>query len=64
MWLHIHCFFGYQAPQPAGSAPGSPSADWHKEFVTEADAEILEHSGKIMLLFEVLRMAEEVEDKV
>ncbi|KAK5605646.1 hypothetical protein CRENBAI_008563 [Crenichthys baileyi] len=49
----------------AGSAPGSPcSADWYKEFVTEADAEILEHSGKISLLFEILRMAEEVEDKV
>ncbi|XP_038155081.1 transcriptional regulator ATRX isoform X2 [Cyprinodon tularosa] len=48
-----------------GSTPGSPcSADWYKEFVTEADAEILEHSGKIMLLFEILRMAEEVEDKV
>uniref|UniRef100_H3CU71 DNA helicase n=1 Tax=Tetraodon nigroviridis TaxID=99883 RepID=H3CU71_TETNG len=54
----------YQVAQPAGSAPGSPSADWHKEFVTEADAEILEHSGKMMLLFEILRMAEEVEDKV
>uniref|UniRef100_A0AAX7TUF5 DNA helicase n=1 Tax=Astatotilapia calliptera TaxID=8154 RepID=A0AAX7TUF5_ASTCA len=42
----------------------NPTADWHKEFVTEADAEILEHSGKIMLLFEILRMAEEVDDKV
>ncbi|XP_063347901.1 transcriptional regulator ATRX isoform X1 [Pelmatolapia mariae] len=51
-------------PRPSGSAPGSPTADWHKEFVTEADAEILEHSGKIMLLFEILRMAEEVDDKV
>ncbi|KAM9849958.1 transcriptional regulator ATRX isoform 2-T2 [Aulostomus maculatus] len=50
--------------QPSGSAPGSPGADWHKEFVTEADAEILEHSGKMVILFEVLRMAEEVEDKV
>ncbi|KAM6923727.1 transcriptional regulator ATRX [Xenentodon cancila] len=51
--------------RPSGVAPGSPcSADWHKEFVTEADAEILEHSGKIMLLFEILRLAEEVEDKV
>uniref|UniRef100_A0A8C6KIF6 DNA helicase n=1 Tax=Nothobranchius furzeri TaxID=105023 RepID=A0A8C6KIF6_NOTFU len=45
--------------------PSSPcSADWYKEFVTDADAEILEHSGKIMLLFEILRMAEEVDDKV
>ncbi|CAL8355496.1 unnamed protein product [Merluccius merluccius] len=50
--------------RPSASAPGSPSPDWHKEFVTEADAEILEHSGKISLLFEILRMAEEVDDKV
>ncbi|XP_061901833.1 transcriptional regulator ATRX isoform X1 [Entelurus aequoreus] len=50
--------------QPSGSAPGSPTADWHKEFVTEADAEILAHSGKLMVLFEILRMAEEVDDKV
>ncbi|KAJ8254892.1 hypothetical protein GJAV_G00198530 [Gymnothorax javanicus] len=48
----------------SSSAPGSPSPDWHKDFVTEADAEVLEHSGKMVLLFEILRMAEEVEDKV
>ncbi|XP_061690627.1 transcriptional regulator ATRX [Syngnathoides biaculeatus] len=53
-----------EQPQPSGSGPGSPTADWHKEFVTEADAEIIEHSGKILILFEILRMAEEVEDKV
>lgn len=54
-----------QAARAANSTPGSPcSADWYKEFVTEADSEILEHSGKMMLLFEILRMAEEVEDKV
>ncbi|XP_028271420.1 transcriptional regulator ATRX [Parambassis ranga] len=53
-----------EEPRPSGSAPGSPTADWHKEFVTEPDAEILEHSGKMVLLFEILRMAEEVEDKV
>ncbi|XP_072251997.1 transcriptional regulator ATRX isoform X2 [Leuresthes tenuis] len=54
-----------EEPRPSGSSPGSPcSADWHKEFVTEADAEILEHSGKITLLFEILRMAEEVDEKV
>ena len=51
--------------RPSETAAGSPcSADWHKEFVTEADSEILEHSGKMMLLFEILRMAEEVEEKV
>ncbi|XP_036069984.1 transcriptional regulator ATRX isoform X2 [Oryzias melastigma] len=54
-----------EEPQPSGAEPGSPrSADWHKEFVTEADADILAHSGKLTLLFEILRMAEEVEDKV
>lgn len=53
-----------EEPQPTNSTPGSPTPDWHKEFVTESDAEILEHSGKMMLLFEILRMAEEVDDKV
>uniref|UniRef100_A0A8D0ABV9 DNA helicase n=1 Tax=Sander lucioperca TaxID=283035 RepID=A0A8D0ABV9_SANLU len=46
------------------SAPGSPNPDWHRDFVTDADAEILEHSGKMLLLFEILRMAEEVDEKV
>ncbi|XP_008282594.1 transcriptional regulator ATRX isoform X1 [Stegastes partitus] len=50
--------------RPSGSPSGSPTADWHREFVVEADAEILEHSGKMVLLFEILRMAEEVDDKV
>ncbi|XP_046873726.1 transcriptional regulator ATRX isoform X1 [Hypomesus transpacificus] len=50
-------------PSSSGG-PSSPSPDWHKEFVTEADSEILEHSGKMVLLFEILRMAEEVDDKV
>ncbi|XP_035017008.1 transcriptional regulator ATRX isoform X2 [Hippoglossus stenolepis] len=53
-----------EEPRASGSSPGNPSADWHRDFVTEADAEILEHSGKITLLFEILRMAEEAEDKV
>uniref|UniRef100_A0A7N8Y7D0 DNA helicase n=1 Tax=Mastacembelus armatus TaxID=205130 RepID=A0A7N8Y7D0_9TELE len=58
------CDFVSQTARPSGSAPGSPTADWHREFVTEADAEILEHSGKMVLLFEILRLAEEVDDKV
>uniref|UniRef100_A0A8C5MW96 DNA helicase n=1 Tax=Leptobrachium leishanense TaxID=445787 RepID=A0A8C5MW96_9ANUR len=50
----------------ASSEPSSPSAgaDWYKEFVTEADAQIMSHSGKISILFDVLRMAEELGDKV
>ncbi|XP_073412302.1 transcriptional regulator ATRX [Dendrobates tinctorius] len=46
------------------STPGSQTPDWYKDFVTDADAEIIEHSGKIFLLFEILRMAEELGDKV
>ncbi|XP_077165262.1 transcriptional regulator ATRX isoform X2 [Paroedura picta] len=46
------------------SNPSSPAPDWYKDFVTEADAEVLEHSGKMVLLFEILRMAEELGDKV
>lgn len=46
------------------STSESPTADWYKEFVTEADAEVLEHSGKMTLLFEILRMSEELGDKV
>ncbi|XP_060934995.1 transcriptional regulator ATRX isoform X2 [Limanda limanda] len=53
-----------EEPRPSGSPSANTSADWHREFVTDADAEILEHSGKITLLFEILRMAEEVDDKV
>uniref|UniRef100_A0A674JXK6 Transcriptional regulator ATRX n=1 Tax=Terrapene triunguis TaxID=2587831 RepID=A0A674JXK6_9SAUR len=48
----------------SSSNPGSPAPDWYKDFVTDADAEVLEHSGKMMLLFEILRMAEELGDKV
>uniref|UniRef100_A0A8C9U522 DNA helicase n=1 Tax=Scleropages formosus TaxID=113540 RepID=A0A8C9U522_SCLFO len=46
------------------SRPGTPSIGWHKEFVSEADARILEHSAKMVLLFEILQMAEKIQDKV
>ncbi|XP_068572457.1 transcriptional regulator ATRX-like isoform X2 [Cebidichthys violaceus] len=38
--------------------------DWFKNLVSEEDAKIMEHSGKMVLLFQILRMAEEVDDKV
>ncbi|KAM9348914.1 transcriptional regulator ATRX-like [Symphorus nematophorus] len=37
---------------------------WFKHLLTEQDAKIMEHSGKMVLLFEILRMAEKLEDKV
>ncbi|KAM4696901.1 transcriptional regulator ATRX [Rhinophrynus dorsalis] len=50
--------------EETSSAPGSPAANWYKDFVTEADATVMEHSGKMTLLFEILRMAEELGEKV
>ncbi|XP_044538874.1 transcriptional regulator ATRX-like [Gracilinanus agilis] len=46
------------------SNPGSPSVVWYKDFITDSDAQVLEHSGKMVLLFEILKMAEELGDKV
>ncbi|XP_068186981.1 transcriptional regulator ATRX-like isoform X4 [Antennarius striatus] len=37
---------------------------WFKNLLSEEDAKILEHSGKMVLLFEILKMAEELGDKV
>ncbi|KAG5264031.1 hypothetical protein AALO_G00271380 [Alosa alosa] len=54
---------GEPVEEPKGSS-GSYSPDWYKDFVTEEDAEILEHSGKVSLLFQILRMAEETDEKV
>ncbi|KAL0994246.1 hypothetical protein UPYG_G00119790 [Umbra pygmaea] len=44
--------------------PDSPAADWYKQMVGDSDANVLEHSGKMVLLFEILRLAEELDDKV
>lgn len=41
-----------------------PGEDWFKNLLSESDAKILEHSGKMVLLFEILRMAEDLGDKV
>ncbi|XP_078268254.1 transcriptional regulator ATRX-like isoform X2 [Rhinoraja longicauda] len=49
---------------PAVTNPGSPAADWYKEFITDADAEILHHSGKMSILFEILYMSEEKGEKI
>ncbi|KAJ3588825.1 hypothetical protein NHX12_009679 [Muraenolepis orangiensis] len=45
--------------------PGSPSTEgWYRHLLAPGDASVLEHSGKMVLLFEILRMAEELGDKV
>ncbi|KAM9788539.1 LOW QUALITY PROTEIN: transcriptional regulator ATRX-like [Neosynchiropus ocellatus] len=38
--------------------------DWFKRLLTSDDARVLEHSGKMVLLFKVLKMAEDINDKV
>ncbi|XP_027886771.1 transcriptional regulator ATRX-like [Xiphophorus couchianus] len=42
----------------------SPFEAWYRHRLSESDARIMEHSGKMVLLFEILRMAENLDDKV
>ncbi|KAM9846394.1 transcriptional regulator ATRX-like [Aulostomus maculatus] len=44
--------------------PQRPGQDWFKNLLSESDAKILEHSGKMVLLFEILKMTEELGDKI
>lgn len=37
---------------------------WFRNLLTEADGRIMEHSGKMVLLFKILRLAAELEEKV
>uniref|UniRef100_A0AAQ4NXQ7 DNA helicase n=1 Tax=Gasterosteus aculeatus aculeatus TaxID=481459 RepID=A0AAQ4NXQ7_GASAC len=46
------------------STSQGPGERWFKDLLSEEDAKIMEHSGKMMLLFEILRMAEDLDDKV
>ncbi|KAM3601237.1 uncharacterized protein V6R79_009568 [Siganus canaliculatus] len=46
------------------SMPQSLEKDWFKKLLSEEDAQVLEHSGKMVLLFEILRMADNLGDKV
>ncbi|KAM9384729.1 transcriptional regulator ATRX-like isoform 1-T1 [Pholidichthys leucotaenia] len=51
---------------PAVEGEGAEQSDkgWYKNFLSDSDATILEHSGKMVLLFEILKIAEDLEDKV
>lgn len=44
--------------------PQSEHDDWFKPLLSQSDAEVLEHSGKLVLLFEILKMAEDLGDKM
>ncbi|XP_037603550.1 transcriptional regulator ATRX-like [Sebastes umbrosus] len=47
-----------------GSKPQDLDEGWFKSMLSEEDANIMELSGKMVLLFEILRMAEDLDDKV
>ncbi|KAA0716657.1 Transcriptional regulator ATRX [Triplophysa tibetana] len=49
---------------PGLSVVNGPCAEWYLPFLKESDAKVLEHSGKLQLLLEILHWAEELEDKV
>ena len=40
------------------------SSEWWAEYVSEEDQNRLELGGKLVLLFDILRMCEEIGDKV
>ena len=44
--------------------PQAVSDEWWAEYVKEEDQNKMEHSGKLILLFDILRMCEEIGDKV
>lgn len=44
--------------------PQPVSSEWWAEYVKPEDEEKIELSGKLVLLFEILRMSEEIGDKV
>uniref|UniRef100_A0A3B4ZYT5 DNA helicase n=1 Tax=Stegastes partitus TaxID=144197 RepID=A0A3B4ZYT5_9TELE len=44
--------------------PQVPDDSWYRCLLSDSDAKIMEHSGKMMLLFEILKMAEYQGDKV
>ncbi|KAK7922666.1 hypothetical protein WMY93_009568 [Mugilogobius chulae] len=46
------------------SSPQSATSDWYKNMVCESDAKDSTHSGKIILLLEILKRAEALQDKV
>ncbi|XP_062845195.1 transcriptional regulator ATRX-like isoform X2 [Trichomycterus rosablanca] len=41
-----------------------PPPGWYRRCVCDADAQLLEHSGKLVLLMEILHWAEQLQDKV
>ena len=50
-----------------GYAPEGPkevTSEWWAEYVKEEDEAKLELSGKLMLLFQILKMCEDIGDKV
>ncbi|XP_035383362.1 transcriptional regulator ATRX-like isoform X2 [Electrophorus electricus] len=43
---------------------GGPPLGWYRQFVSDADACVLEHSEKLVLLMEILHCAEQLREKV
>lgn len=46
------------------TGPQAVSNEWWAQYLTEDDQTKMEHSGKLVLLFDILRMCEEIGDKV
>lgn len=55
---------GFTGDTEEDPGPQPVSMEWWAEFVKPEDEEKIELSGKVVLLFEILRMSEEIGDKV
>uniref|UniRef100_A0A8D3B6P2 DNA helicase n=1 Tax=Scophthalmus maximus TaxID=52904 RepID=A0A8D3B6P2_SCOMX len=55
---------GTEGNNPNNGTMTASVEGWYESLVSESDAKVLQHSGKMVLLFEILRMAEGLDDKV
>ncbi|XP_011481932.1 transcriptional regulator ATRX [Oryzias latipes] len=65
--------FNEESPESSSASKGALEAreaadslkeGWYKNLLSEEDAKVMEHSGKMVVLFEILRIAESLDDKV
>lgn len=49
---------------PGNKGASDENRGWFRNLLTEADGKIMEHSGKMVLLFKILRLAVELKEKV
>ena len=60
----MESYFSDDLPIEVDQGPQAVSREWWAEHVKEDDQNRMELGGKLVLLFDILRMCEEIGDKV